>query len=189
MKDTKTLLTHANKLISDYTGRKTALLNEIEKAEVRAAAADKKVVEAVRTDNASNFSAAKREVEFARDLVEFNKARLAALTAEADRIEDFRKLADEGKQLRDEIHAETIKALLKYQEELKTLIDKCSQEESAVTEILENLGEVLEIGEDEIQQYKRYSPLNQRILVKNILRDIERVKETIDNYNENINLI
>ena len=180
MKDTKTLLNHANKIIADFTGRKSALLSDISKAEERAAAADRRAAEAVTSDNVSEFSAAKREAEAARDLVEFKKAQLSALTTEAERIEDFRKFADEAAALRDEIHNETIKELLKIQDKLKALLDYCDQEEAAATEIISNLGEVLGIDENETRRYCAYIPIGRRVLALNYYRNIRQVNEALD---------
>jgi len=183
MKDTKTLLNRANKIIADFTGKKTALLNDISKAEERAAAADKRAAEAVTSDNVSEFSEAKREAELARDLVEFKKAQLSALTTEAERIEDFRKFADEAAALREEIHNETIKELLKIQDKLKALLDYCDQEEKAATEMISNLGEVLGIDENETGRYCAYIPISYRVLAKNYYRDIDLVNEALDREN------
>lgn len=180
MKDTKTLLNHANTLISDFTGKKDRLLADIEKAETRAATADKRAAEAVTTDDISEFSEAKREAELARDTVEFKKAQLHALTTEAERIEDFRKFADEAAAFRDEIHNETIKELLKIQDKLEALLDNCAQEEAAATEIISNLGEVLGIDENEVRRYTNYIPMNYRVLAKNYLRNIDQVNEALN---------
>ena len=183
MKDTKTLLNRANKIIADFTGKKSALLSDIEKAETRAAAADKRAAEAVTSDDVSEFSAAKREAELARDTVEFKKAQLSALENEAERIEDFRKFADEAAALRDEIHNETIKELLKIQDKLKALLDYCDQEEKAASEMISNLGEVLGIDENEVRRYADYIPMNYRVLAKNYLRNINQVNEALDEKN------
>ncbi len=183
MKDSKQLLNRANKIIADFTGKKSALLNDISKAEERAAAADKRAAEAVTSDNVSEFSAAKREAELARDLVEFKKAQLQQLTTEAERIEDFRKFADEAAALRDEIHNETIKELLKIQDKLKALLDYCDQEEKAASEMISNLGEVLGIDENETRRYCAYIPIGQRVLAKNYYRNINQVNEALDEKN------
>lgn len=183
MKDSKQLLNRANKIIADFTGKKSALLADIEKAETRAAAADQRAAEAVTSDNVSEFSAAKRLAEAARDLVEFKKAQLSALTTEAERIEDFRKFADEAAALRDEIHEETIKELLKIQDKLKALLDYCDQEEKAATEMISNLGEILGIDKDEIGHYTCYIPMNYRILAKNYYQNIDQVNKALDEKN------